>query len=205
MVKPEIAGSANFEIKNQFMRELRDETFLGNKNENAHEHVERILDFVSLFNIPGVTHDAVILRVFPITLTRSTKRWLEEIYNFKQEGDETLYQSWERDMKKLKENVHDIQVGCETCGGAHLNNECPLHEELAKDYRSKADNEMPKSSIGQCKAIFANDEALRDETISDGTNEIDGVSFISDDNKLVYKKMIKGHRKSYHAIYLRNN
>ncbi|GKF77705.1 hypothetical protein Tco_0230175, partial [Tanacetum coccineum] len=182
-----------------------------------------------------VSHDAVMLYVFPITLTRAAKRWvdklspgtidswdllkkafiqryyspsktakqLEEIRNFKQEGDETLYQAWERyndllykwpthdinsykkgpipgmtpaqaltviqtmadhsqkwhdgssirnmdssnnsewiaaivnkldslgrDMKKLKENVHAIQVGCQTCGGAHLDKECPLKEEV---------------------------------------------------------------------------
>ncbi|GJY21735.1 hypothetical protein Tco_0394301 [Tanacetum coccineum] len=235
------------------MRELREDTFSGNKNDDAHEHVERILDIISLFNIPRVTHDAVMLRVFPITLTGAAKRWLdrfptgtinimellkkafiqrycpssktakqlEEIHNFKPEGDETLYQAWERynvllykcpthdlnshqkvnifhkgldtmthqlldlqgsipnktpaqaldaiqtmadhsqkwhngstnrkvsngsldgiatitskldslrrDMKKLKENVHAIQVGCETCKGARLNKECPLHEDI---------------------------------------------------------------------------
>ncbi|GJU85895.1 zinc knuckle CX2CX4HX4C containing protein [Tanacetum coccineum] len=34
------------------------------------------------------------------------------------------------DIKKLKENVHAIQVGCQTCGGAHLDKECPLNEEV---------------------------------------------------------------------------
>ncbi|GKA70069.1 hypothetical protein Tco_0776133 [Tanacetum coccineum] len=77
------------------MRELREATFSGNKNDYAHEHVERILDIVSLFNIPGVTHNVVMLCVFPITLTGAAKRWLEEIHNFNQEGDETLYQAWE--------------------------------------------------------------------------------------------------------------
>ncbi|GKD24648.1 hypothetical protein Tco_1230862 [Tanacetum coccineum] len=105
VVKPEIGGNVNFEIKSQFMRELRKDTFFGNKNDDAHEHVERVLDIVSLFNILGVTHDAVMLRVFPITLTGSAKRYcppsktakqLEEIRNFRQEGDETLYQAWER-------------------------------------------------------------------------------------------------------------
>ncbi|GJY42927.1 hypothetical protein Tco_0431140 [Tanacetum coccineum] len=61
------------------MRELREDTFLRNKNDDAHEHVERILDIVSLFNIPGVTHDVVILRVFPITLTRAAKRWVDRL------------------------------------------------------------------------------------------------------------------------------
>ncbi|GJU52172.1 hypothetical protein Tco_1225886 [Tanacetum coccineum] len=35
-----------------------------------------------------------------------------------------------RDMKKLKENVHAIHVGCQTCGGPHLDKECPLNEEV---------------------------------------------------------------------------
>nr|GEY65062.1 hypothetical protein [Tanacetum cinerariifolium] len=55
------------------MRELAEDTFFGNKNNDAHEYVEWVLDIVSLFNIPGVTHDAVMLRVFPITLTGATK------------------------------------------------------------------------------------------------------------------------------------
>ncbi|GKA26477.1 zinc knuckle CX2CX4HX4C containing protein [Tanacetum coccineum] len=35
-----------------------------------------------------------------------------------------------RDMKKLKENVHDIQVGCQIYEGAHLDKDCPLNEEV---------------------------------------------------------------------------
>nr|GFB40753.1 hypothetical protein [Tanacetum cinerariifolium] len=35
-----------------------------------------------------------------------------------------------RDMKKLKENVHAIQVGRENYGGDYLNKECPLSEEV---------------------------------------------------------------------------
>ncbi|GJY93046.1 cysteine-rich receptor-like protein kinase [Tanacetum coccineum] len=116
-----------------------------------------------------------------------TAKQLEEIRNFKQEGDETLYQALERyngllykclthginnhqktmadhsqkwhdgtssrniesssssegiativnklenlgrGIKKLKENVHAIQVGCQNCGGAHLDKDCPLKEEV---------------------------------------------------------------------------
>ncbi|GJZ63132.1 hypothetical protein Tco_0619553 [Tanacetum coccineum] len=35
-----------------------------------------------------------------------------------------------RDMKKLKENVHAIQVGCQICEGPHLDKECPLNKEV---------------------------------------------------------------------------
>ncbi|GKA24327.1 DNA-binding pseudobarrel domain-containing protein [Tanacetum coccineum] len=141
LVKPEIGGNVNFEIKSQFMRELREDTFFANKNEDAHDHIDRVLNIVSLFNILGVSKDAVLLRVFPFTLTGSAKRWvdrltpgavntwdllkkaiiqrycppsktakqLEEIHNFKQESDESLYQAWERYNDLLyKCPTHDI-------------------------------------------------------------------------------------------------
>ncbi|GJV20887.1 hypothetical protein Tco_1369907 [Tanacetum coccineum] len=44
-------------------------------DEDAHEHVRRVLEIVDLFHFPGVTHDAVMLRVFPITLKGRALRW----------------------------------------------------------------------------------------------------------------------------------
>nr|GEY88077.1 hypothetical protein [Tanacetum cinerariifolium] len=61
------------------MREFREDTFSGNKNDDAHEQVERVLDIVSLFNILGVSHDAVMLCIFPITLTGAAKRWVNRL------------------------------------------------------------------------------------------------------------------------------
>ncbi|GJW61759.1 hypothetical protein Tco_0111094 [Tanacetum coccineum] len=95
--------------------------------DDAHEHVQKVLEIVNLFSIPSVGHDAIMLRVFPITLTGAAKRWkdrlptssidtwallkkafikkycppsitakqLDEIHNFKQNDDETLYHAWE--------------------------------------------------------------------------------------------------------------
>ncbi|GKB08814.1 zinc knuckle CX2CX4HX4C containing protein [Tanacetum coccineum] len=42
-----------------------------------------------------------------------------------------------QDMKKLKESVHAIQVGCQICKGPHLDKECPINEEvkLVKEVR----------------------------------------------------------------------
>ncbi|GJU28880.1 hypothetical protein Tco_1172469 [Tanacetum coccineum] len=253
-VKTKIGGNVNFKIKSQFMRELREDTFSGYKNEDAHDHIDRVLSIIGLFNIPRVSKDVVMLRVFPFTLTGVAKRWvdrlasgtintwdlrkkvfiqrycppsktvkqLEYIHNFTQEGDESLYQVWEwynnllykclthdinshqkvnifykglstmnrqlldskgpipemtptqalttihtmadhsqkwhdetisknirssssndglaalvnkldnlgRDMKKLKESVHAIQVGCQICEGPHLYKDSPLNEEV---------------------------------------------------------------------------
>ncbi|GJW18165.1 hypothetical protein Tco_0025601 [Tanacetum coccineum] len=246
------------------MRELREDTFSGNKNDDAHEHVERVLDIVSLFNIPGVTHDAVMLHFFPITLTRAIKRLLNSLKKsitssrtvmkhcirlgkftmtclinaqlmtsmaIESNPDEANHsQKWYdgtsssniesnsntegiaaiiskldslcRDMKKLKENVHAIHVRCQLCRGAHLDKECSLNkevksvkevkygefgcsypfsngakyqtqiEELTKEFHAKTASEVPNSLVGQCKAVYANDEAPVENTSSNETNEV---------------------------------
>ncbi|GKC62000.1 reverse transcriptase domain-containing protein [Tanacetum coccineum] len=69
IVKHEIDGDVKFEINGNFMRELRRKLFKGTDDEDAHEHVRRVLEIVELFHFPGITHDAVMLRVFPITLS----------------------------------------------------------------------------------------------------------------------------------------
>nr|GEU31463.1 Gag-Pol polyprotein [Tanacetum cinerariifolium] len=46
VAKPEIGNNVNFEINSQFMRELRKNTFFKNKNDDAHEHMERVLEMV---------------------------------------------------------------------------------------------------------------------------------------------------------------
>ncbi|GKA49188.1 hypothetical protein Tco_0742146, partial [Tanacetum coccineum] len=79
VVKPEIGGNVNFEIKSQFMRELREDTFSENKNEDAHDHIDRVLSIVGLFNILGVSKDAFMLRVFPFTLTGAAKRLVDRL------------------------------------------------------------------------------------------------------------------------------
>nr|GEW55729.1 zinc knuckle CX2CX4HX4C [Tanacetum cinerariifolium] len=127
VVKPEIKGHVNFEIKSQFMQELREETFSRNKNEDARDHVDRVLNIVTLFNILKVSHDAVLLRVFSFTLTTS----LSSISNT--DGLAVIVSKLDklgRDMKNLKGYVYAIQVGCQICEGPHFDKECPLNEEV---------------------------------------------------------------------------
>ncbi|GJV35947.1 transposon ty3-I gag-pol polyprotein [Tanacetum coccineum] len=51
------------------MSELRCNLFVGTDDEDAHEHVRKVFEITDLFHILGTTRDAVMLRVFPITLT----------------------------------------------------------------------------------------------------------------------------------------
>ncbi|GJS71077.1 hypothetical protein Tco_0703918 [Tanacetum coccineum] len=145
------------------MRELKEDTFSRNKDEDAYDHIDRVLCIVGLFNIPGVTKDIVMLRVFPFTLTGAAKRWgpilemrpVEALIAIQTMADHS--QKWHdgstnrnigsssnkdglptlvnkldnlrRDMKKLKESVYAIQVGCQISEGPHLDKDCPLNEE----------------------------------------------------------------------------
>ncbi|GKD62462.1 uncharacterized mitochondrial protein-like protein [Tanacetum coccineum] len=126
VARSKIEEKDSFELKSKFLKELRENTFSGSDNEDANEHIKKVLKIVDLFHIPNIAEDQLMLRVFLISLTRATSRWLrneptgsiktwedlktkflnkycppsrtakkmEEINNFQQELDETLYQGW---------------------------------------------------------------------------------------------------------------
>ncbi|GKD92848.1 retrovirus-related pol polyprotein from transposon TNT 1-94 [Tanacetum coccineum] len=125
VARPKIDNKDQFELKGQFLKELRENTFSGSDNEDANEHIEKVLEIVDLFHVPNITVDQLMLRVFPISLTGAASCWLrneptgsiktwedlktkflnkycppgrntkkmEEINNFQQESDETLFQA----------------------------------------------------------------------------------------------------------------
>ncbi|GKC73597.1 hypothetical protein Tco_1119480 [Tanacetum coccineum] len=75
VVKPKTGNDVDFEIKSQFMKEFRRNLFAGTDDEDAYEHVRMVLEIVDLFYILSVNHDAIMLRVFSITLTGAARRW----------------------------------------------------------------------------------------------------------------------------------
>ncbi|GJY76274.1 retrovirus-related pol polyprotein from transposon TNT 1-94 [Tanacetum coccineum] len=128
VTRPTINQDTPFELKGQFLKELRDNTFSGSEHEDANEHIEKVLEIVDLFHILKVTQDQIMLRAFLVSLTGAASRWLrnqpsgsittwevlktkflnkycppartakkmEEINNFQQEADESLFRAWER-------------------------------------------------------------------------------------------------------------
>ncbi|GJU96397.1 hypothetical protein Tco_1321153 [Tanacetum coccineum] len=74
--RPKIEEKDSFELKGQFFKELRENTFSGSDNEDANEHIEKVLKIVDLFHVPNITKDQLMLRVFPISLTGAASRWL---------------------------------------------------------------------------------------------------------------------------------
>ncbi|GJY68872.1 hypothetical protein Tco_0471854 [Tanacetum coccineum] len=125
VVRPKIEEKDSFELKDQFLKELQENTFSGSDNEGTNEHIEKFLEIIDLFHVPNITEVQLMLRVFLISLTGAASRWLrneptgliktwedlktkflnkycppgrtakkiEEINNFQQEPNETLYQA----------------------------------------------------------------------------------------------------------------
>nr|GFA14165.1 hypothetical protein [Tanacetum cinerariifolium] len=178
VVRPKINDKTHFELKGQYLKDLRENTFSGSKNEDANEHIEKVLEIVDLFHIPKVTQDQVMLRVFPMSLTRIASRWLrnepsgsitnwetlkmkflnkycppthtakkiEEINNFQQEPDESLFRAYERfkellikcphyyltDMKEVILFYNGLDVPTKQTldsKGPYYTKDCPLKEE----------------------------------------------------------------------------
>ncbi|GJY56773.1 hypothetical protein Tco_0455888 [Tanacetum coccineum] len=76
IARPKIEDKDSFELKGQFLKELRDNTFSGSDHEDANEHIEKVLEIVDLFHIPNITIDQVMLRAFPMSLTGAASHWL---------------------------------------------------------------------------------------------------------------------------------
>ncbi|GJV20705.1 hypothetical protein Tco_1369725 [Tanacetum coccineum] len=76
VARSKIKDKDTFELKGQFLKELRTNTFSGSDHEDANEHIEKVLEIVDLFYIPNITIDQVMLRAFPMSLTGSASRLL---------------------------------------------------------------------------------------------------------------------------------
>ncbi|GKB72039.1 hypothetical protein Tco_0933451 [Tanacetum coccineum] len=76
VARPKIEYKYNFELKGQFLKELRTNTFSGSDHEDANEHIEKVLEIVDLFHIPNIIIDQVMLRAFPMSLTGAASCWL---------------------------------------------------------------------------------------------------------------------------------
>ncbi|GJV98847.1 hypothetical protein Tco_1554099 [Tanacetum coccineum] len=142
VVKPEIRGNVNFKIKSQFMRELREDTFSENKDEDAHDHIDWVLSIVGLFNIPKVSLTMQSgSEFFPSILPVPPKRLggpfpeirpIEALTVIQTMADHS--QKWHdgstsRNIKSSSSNDGlAALVGCQICEGPHLEKDCPLNE-----------------------------------------------------------------------------
>nr|GEV95142.1 hypothetical protein [Tanacetum cinerariifolium] len=78
VARPKIEDKDNFELKGQFLKELRTNTFSSLDHEDANEHIKKVLEIMDLFHIPNITIDQMMLRAFPLSLTGAASRWLKK-------------------------------------------------------------------------------------------------------------------------------
>ncbi|GJV17181.1 hypothetical protein Tco_1362504 [Tanacetum coccineum] len=52
VVRPKINGKTHFELKGQYLKELRENTFSDSEHEDANEHIEKVLEIFDLIHIP---------------------------------------------------------------------------------------------------------------------------------------------------------
>ncbi|GKA04511.1 putative reverse transcriptase domain-containing protein [Tanacetum coccineum] len=151
VARPKIDNNDQFELKGQFLKELRENTFSGSDNEDANEHIEKVLKIVDLFHVPNITVDQLMLRVFPISLTGTIN--MQEVILFYNGLDVPTRQILDsrgaiptmttadakkaiQEMAEYSQKWHNgtsrgrTQVGCEQCKGPHYTKDCPLKEEV---------------------------------------------------------------------------
>nr|GEY55008.1 hypothetical protein [Tanacetum cinerariifolium] len=103
------------------------------------------------------------------------------------------------DVKKLKENVHAIQVGCQICEGPHLDKECPLNEEVKQvDEVKYGEFGRPIPFNGSSKAKFRVGASISIMPFSMfkrlGIGKLEPINMViemADDTKCISKGIVK--------------
>nr|GEV96716.1 hypothetical protein [Tanacetum cinerariifolium] len=132
IARPKIDDKANFELKGQFLKELRDNTFSGLDNEDVNDHIEKVLEIVDLFHI--LEEMILFYKAFDVPTRQilNSKGVIPSMKYYNSDGlapIQAQLNSLGREIKKVNEKVHATQVGCESCSGPHYTKDCPLKEE----------------------------------------------------------------------------
>ncbi|GKE91266.1 hypothetical protein Tco_1572361 [Tanacetum coccineum] len=126
------------------MRELREETFSGNKNEDAHDHIDRSCKEMGGQTRPrnyqylGFPKNCLYPKgPIPGMTQAQALTAIQSMADHSQKGhDKTTSRnigsssSNEGLAALIMESVHAIQVGCQICKGPHIDKDCPLNEEV---------------------------------------------------------------------------
>nr|GEW26203.1 reverse transcriptase domain-containing protein [Tanacetum cinerariifolium] len=84
------------------------------RSDDANKHLDKFLHVTQSIKVNGVTDDALRLYLFPHSLTHHSTAWVtklrNEITNFRQHPDESLFEAWERGtfMKRRHEECYDL-------------------------------------------------------------------------------------------------
>ncbi|GJS73874.1 hypothetical protein Tco_0706715 [Tanacetum coccineum] len=90
VARSKIEEKDSFELKGQFLKELRENTFSGSDNKDTNEHIEKVLEIVDLFHVPNITMDQLMLQVLdsrgavPTKTAADAKKAIQEMAEYSQ-------------------------------------------------------------------------------------------------------------------------
>ncbi|GJR91573.1 hypothetical protein Tco_0215584 [Tanacetum coccineum] len=124
VTRPAINQDTQFELKGQFLKELRDNTFSDSEHEDANEHIEKVLEIEVILFYNGLdvpTRQILDSKgIIPSKTAADAKIAIQEMAEFSQKWHNGT-SSWSR--------MYAAQVGCELCKGLHYTKDCPQKEE----------------------------------------------------------------------------
>ncbi|GKC00816.1 hypothetical protein Tco_0986952 [Tanacetum coccineum] len=228
VTRPTINQDTHFELKVQFLKELRDNTFSGSEHEDANKHIEKVLDIVYVFHILKVTQ---MLGAFLVSLTGAASRWLrnqpsgsittweilktkflnkycppartakkmEEINNFQQEPDESLFRAWERFkellMKCPQHYLTDMQEVILFYNGLDVPTRQILDSKGAIPSKTAADAKIAIQEMAEYSQKWHNGTSSRTR----GTETSDGLAAIQAQLNNLGREIKKVNEKVYAA------
>nr|GEX95425.1 reverse transcriptase domain-containing protein [Tanacetum cinerariifolium] len=128
VARPKIKDKCHFELKGQFLKELRENTLSGSNHEDANKHIEKVLEIVDLFQVPNITQDQLMLRVFPISLTGSILDSRGAIPTKNAVDAKVAIKEMVAYSQKCHNETSKTRR-CEQCKGPHYTKDCPLKKE----------------------------------------------------------------------------
>ncbi|GJU01996.1 retrotransposon protein [Tanacetum coccineum] len=123
IARPKIDAKFQFELKGQFLKELRDNTFSGSEHEDVNKHIEKeVILFSNRLDVP--TRQILDSRgAIPTKIATDAKVVIQEMDKFSQK--------WHNGTSlKSRSTKTSDGVGCELCKGPHYTKDCPLKEEV---------------------------------------------------------------------------
>ncbi|GJR00714.1 putative reverse transcriptase domain-containing protein [Tanacetum coccineum] len=153
VTRPTINQDTPFELKGQFLKELRDNTFSGSEHEDANDTSKSSLtaaEVILFYNGLDVPTRQILdsKGAIPSKSVVDAKIAIHEMAEYSQKwhnGTSSGTRSTEtsdglaaiqaqlnnlgREIKKVNEKVYAAQVGCELCKGPHYTKDCPQKEE----------------------------------------------------------------------------
>nr|GEW39466.1 reverse transcriptase domain-containing protein [Tanacetum cinerariifolium] len=93
-IAPIAIQAMNFGLKNDIIQQVQNSCqFHGLSSDDANKHLDKFLHVTQSIKVNGVTDDA--LRIWPKCFLENTSKLRNEIINFRQRPDESLFEAWE--------------------------------------------------------------------------------------------------------------